>query len=100
MYVLLTAVNIIRGVRACVRAVITHIYAYTIVSIRSSVSHASRRTLNSLNTRTTCMVLDEPKQTSASEEARQGDEEEGTTGGEARGERAAAQPANPPPHTY
>lgn len=79
MRVLLTAVNIIRGVRACVcmRAVI---HAHTSAP-PCAVSHASR-TLNSRDTRTTCAALDEPKQTSATARAGQGDEEEGQ--GEAR----------------
>lgn len=86
-HVLLTAVNIIRAVHACVHACVrtyarcypcarAHTHTHTHANPPPSVSHASR-TLNSRDTRTTCAALDEPKQTSASEsETRRGRDRE------------------------
>lgn len=105
-HVLLTAVNIIRGVRACMRTCVracVHAYACCYPRIHASapspVSHASR-TLNSRDTRTTCAALDEPKQTSASESGtrrRRGRTRRSTRGGRAYWTRGSG-PTNPPPH--
>jgi len=67
----------------------------------------THRTLNSLNTRTACTALDEPKQTSASESGTR--RQRGRAGRERRGERGERKaradetesqrgPTNPPPH--